>query len=376
MSDRYTEVTSQGWGSRLLGSFVAVLIGIVLLPVSVGVLYWNEGRAVEAIRALDRGAASIVEVNAATVDPQTDGKLVHLTGQLQAGTPARDSVFGVTADGLVRLSRVVEMYQWKEDTSSQSQQSVGGTKTTETTYSYTHVWSADPISSSNFKVQDSHRNPPMPLRSATFNGDTKLGAYRVEPSVLDKLDAFAPLAAQAPPPAGYVPEADGYYRGHDPNAPAVGDVRVHFLGMPAQTVSVAAAQSGGGLTAYRDANGYSIAVARTGVASAEALFQQEKQTEAKLTWIFRGVGFAVMLIGLLCLSAPLSTLFAVIPFLGSLVGGGAFLLALTFSIPLTLITIAVAWIAHRPLIGGGLLAAAVLLFFLLRMLHPKRVVRA
>ena len=124
MSDQFTQVTTEGWGSRLAGSFVAVLIGLLLVPVSVGLLYWNEGRAVQAIRALDRGAAMIVEVNAAAIDPQAEGKLVHTTGLMQPATPARDPEFGVTADGLLRLMRNVEMYQWQEDSSSQSQQSL------------------------------------------------------------------------------------------------------------------------------------------------------------------------------------------------------------------------------------------------------------
>lgn len=376
MSDRFTEVTTQGWGSRLVGSFVALLFGLVLLPVGIGLLYWNEGRAVDAIRALDRAAAAIVEANAGEADPRTDGKLVHVTGVLEAATPARDPALRVSGEGLLRLARTVEMYQWKEETSSQTHEAVGGTKTTETTYTYRRVWSAEPISSNNFKVQADHRNPPMDLRSQTFDGEAKLGAYRVEPPVLDKLDGFTPVAVTVPPPPGFHAAAGGFYRGQDPDVPAIGDERVSFGGVPAQTVSIAAAQSGGRLTAYRDANGYTIAVAKPGVASAAALFQQEKQAEGQLTWILRGVGFVVQLIGFICLTRPLTMLFAVLPFLESLVGAGAFLVALTLAIPVTLITIAIAWIVHRPLIGGALLAAALVALVLLRLMHRGRAVRA
>src|ERR1700692_4267024 len=123
-SDNFTETTTEGWGSRLGGSLVAALIGLLLVPAAVVLLYWNEGRAVDAIRALNRGAASVGEVNAATMDPGTDGRLVHVSGMLQPTTPAKDPVFGVTGDGLVRLSRTVEMYQWEEETSTKSQQNV------------------------------------------------------------------------------------------------------------------------------------------------------------------------------------------------------------------------------------------------------------
>ena len=40
-----------------------------------------------------------------------------------------------------------------------------------------------------------------------------------------------------------------------------------------------------------------------------------------------------------------------------------------------LATIAVAWIVHRPLIGGLLLVGAVAAMFLLRQLHPRRPAR-
>ena len=374
MSDRFTEVTTEGWGQRLGGSLVAALISLILVPASIVLLYWNEGRAVDALRALSRGAAAIVEVSATAVDPQGDGKLVHVTGTMQPTTPARDPVFGVAGDGLLRLSRTVEMYQWKEETSSQSQQSAGGSKTTETTYTYQHVWSAQPIASGQFKVPANHQNPPMTLRSATFDGGgVKLGAYGVDPSLLGKVANFAPFPAQSAPPAGYQAAGDGFYRGQNQNDPAVGDLRVSFSAIAAQTISVAAAQAGGVLTAYRDPDGYTIALAEPGVVPAAALFHDEQRSEGQLTWILRGVGFVAMLIGFVCLTRPLTMLFAFLPFLESLVGAGAFLAALTLAVPITLVTIALAWIAHRPLIGGGLLAGAVVALVLLRQLHPRRV---
>jgi len=376
MSDQYTEVTTQGWLQRLGGSFVAALIGLILVPASVVLLYWNEGRAVDAIRALNSGAASIMEVDAASVDPQANGKLVHASGTMQPTTSARDPVFGVTGDGLLRLSRTVEMYQWKEETSSQSQQSVGGSKTTETTYTYRRVWSEQPIVSTQFKVRDGHQNPAMQVRSATFDaGEVKLGAYKVDPSLLNKVTIFTPLQVQSAPPAGYQAAGDGFYRGQDPGQPAIGDVRVSFAGIPAQTVSIAGAQSNGVLTAYRDANGYTIALAEPDVVTAAGLFRDEQKSEGRLTWILRGVGFITMLIGFVCVMRPLTMVFTVIPFLESLVGAGAFLVALTLAVPITLATIAVAWIVHRPLIGGLLLVGAVAAMFLLRQLHPRRPAR-
>ena len=216
----------------------------------------------------------------------------------------------------------------------------------------------------------------MQMHAATFDGgEVKLGAYRVDPSVLNKVSAFAPLQVQSAPPAGYQATAEGFYHGQDPNQPVIGDLRVNFTGVPAQTVSVAAAEAGGVLTAYRDVNGYTIALAEPGAVTAAGLFHDEQKSENTFTWILRGVGFVLMLIGFVCITGPLTMLAAVIPLLEAVVGAGAFLVAFTLTVPITLLTIAVAWIAHRPLIGGGLIVAAVAALLLLRQLHPRRPAR-
>lgn len=61
---------------------------------------------------------------------------------------------------------------------------------------------------------------------------------------------------------------------------------------------------------------------------------------------------------------PLSVFGDVIPFLGSLIGGGIAVVAGRVSAALTLITIGIAWIAVRPMIGVPLLVVATVLIFL------------
>jgi hypothetical protein len=216
-SDSFTETTTEGWGSRLGNSLGAAVLGLILVPAAIWLLWFNEGRAVDAIRALNRGAGSVIEVSASPVDPAGNGKLVHVTGTLAPTTPAKDPVFGVTGDGLVRLTRTVEAYQWKEETSTKTTQNVGGSKTTEKTYNYVKEWSSQPIDSSHFKVPANHQNPPMPQKSATFDGGTvKIGALQVDPSVLDKINVFKPVRAESSPPSGYQASGDGFYQGPRP----------------------------------------------------------------------------------------------------------------------------------------------------------------
>jgi hypothetical protein len=62
---------------------------------------------------------------------------------------------------------------------------------------------------------------------------------------------------------------------------------------------------------------------------------------------------------------------SVLPFLGGIAEAGIFIVALSLSLPLTLFTIAAAWIAHRPIIGALLLVAGAALFWLMHRLHRK-----
>jgi hypothetical protein len=371
--DSVTETSSTGIFSRIGQSLVGALIGLLLLPGSVILLYWNEGRAVLASTGLAQGQKQLVEADAGTPDPAHEGRLLHLSGPLSAAQPAQDSLFGLQGAGQVVLRRQVEMYQWQESKSSHSSTAmVGGTKTTTTTYDYRQEWSERPIDSAQFHVPGGHENPEMPLRSETsYSPQPKLGAYGVDRDLLQHLDGFSPVAANAAP-EGYRLESGALYHGADSASPRIGDLRVRFSGVAPQRVSAVAEQSSGSLTPFHTASGYTIAMIRAGTVDGAAMFQQSRAEESRLTWILRGVGFVVMMFGLMLALRPLSVLGSVLPFLGGLIEAGAFFFSLALAMPLTLVVIALAWVAHRPLLGGALLAAAAVLLFLGWRHRPRR----
>jgi hypothetical protein len=89
--DSFTETTTTSWGGRIGQSIIGVFIGILLIPTAIVLLYWNEGRAVEAISAPHQGLRQVVEATPDIILAANDGTLVHLTGQISTATPARDS---------------------------------------------------------------------------------------------------------------------------------------------------------------------------------------------------------------------------------------------------------------------------------------------
>ena len=370
-SDTVTETTSQNIFSRIAGAFVGAAFGLVLFLVAIGLLVWNESRAVDAVRGLGQAAREVVEASPGQIVSAQDGHLVHLTGPLVAHGALSDPEMGVTRDGLVHLRRTVEMFQWEQHEETHSQSSVGGTKTTQTTYTYTKKWADHPVDSSNFK--GNHVNPEMPIQSQVFTSqDVTMADRKLAPKLLDEMDAYTAIAAPADAPDGYRREGARFYKGANPDAPSIGDVRVSFGGVPAQPVSVVAGQSGPLLTPFKTKSGYKVGLVAPGDVDADDMVAQKRSSEKTLTWILRGVGFLCFFIALLLLGSPLGVLADVLPFLGTLVSGGIFFFALVFAIPLTLVTIALSWVAVRPLLGVGLLVAAALVVFAWHRLRPRK----
>ena len=102
-----------------------------------------------------------------------------------------------------------------------------------------------------------------------------------------------------------------------------------------------------------------VLLAQVGTLSAEAMFKQAEEENANITWIIRGVGFVVIWIGFGMMLSPLVTVADVVPFIGSIVGAGAFLASLVCAIPVWMVTVAVAWVVYRPLIGALLLIVGI-----------------
>jgi hypothetical protein len=141
-----------------------------LFIVAFPLLWSNEGNAVRTYKTLKEGGGAVVSVSAESVDPQNSGKLVHITGRAHTDAVLKDPVFGVSAAAL-KLRRVAAMYQWKEDSESQTKNKVGGGSETVTTYKYGKVWSEKWIDSSNFKEQAGHQNPAaLPYESQQLVG--------------------------------------------------------------------------------------------------------------------------------------------------------------------------------------------------------------
>lgn len=371
-SNSYTEVTSQSWFSRIGNAFKGILVGLILVGIAFALLFWNEGRAVKRYKTLQEGGSAVISVAADTVDPGNQGKLVHLTGKADTKEILSDPDFGVSSQA-IKLERVAEMYQWREESKSEEKKKLGGTTETTTTYSYSKVWSKDLINSGGFKVPEGHQNPgQMPYSSREqVAGTVTVGAFALSPSLVARMHNYTPLALGSdytlPPSMVMEGTISGgtIYLGGDPEAPRIGTTRVSFQEVLPMEISLVAGQINSTFEPYQTKAGGTIELLESGTISAEAMFQQAQKSNTILTWALRVGGLFLMFIGLQLILGPLSVLADVVPLFGSIVGVGTGLIAGLLAAVLSLCTIAVAWIVYRPLIGIILLVVAGAVGFLL-----------
>ena len=267
-----------------------------------------------------------------------------------------------------RLRRTVEMYQWVEHRETRTSSNTGGSQTRTTRIRYERAWRAEAVDSSQFDQPRDHANPPLPTRSHTFDARAvTVGVRSLTPSLITQIEGFRPLPVQpAQSPAlaalGRPVRAheSGLYVGADPVSPVIGDLRVRWEVAPAAPVTVLAAQQGNTFADWRTPSGRTLEQnLEMGAVSAAQMFTNLETGNVVLTWVLRFVGWLLMFAGISMVTRPLVVVADVLPFLGSLVGAGSGLFAFLVSAPLSLLTVAMGWIAYRPLLGAGLLALGV-----------------
>ncbi len=366
------KVEYSSYGSRLMQSIKGVLAGVVFFVASFVLLFWNEGRAVRTAKGLEEGRKACVEAALERLDPATDGKLVHVSGPAATEAVLRDPQFGVALNAL-RLERTVKMFQWVESERTRKEKQLGGGEKTITTYTYAKAWDDTWHDPSEFYEKQSPPNPRMPFSSKSWNADrVTLGVYTLPAGMVQTLRADEELPMSEDPAVAQARPCrvvDGsYFLGGDPGDPQIGDLQVSYRVLKPSTVSLLARRQGVTFEPYVTAEGTTISVIETGTHSAAGLFDQEVRANTILTWGLRLGGFLAMALGIGLVLKPVATLGDVVPIIGTVLGAGIGMVAFLAALVLTCVTIGLAWLAYRPLLGGSLLgiAAAVLVVGILR----------
>lgn len=380
-SGEFSETTSRSWFQRIGDSIKGMLFGFLLVIVSGGMLFWNEGRAAKTAAALTEGAGVVQSVPNNAVSPANNGKLIHVSGDTSATSPATDNEIGFSQKGL-KLSRKVEMFQWKEIKESKTRDKLGGGQETVTTYRYTKDWSDRAIDSSRFRRSNGHQNPSFPsTRSRSFPvTDAKLGAFRLDPALIsglgdgERVDVPDSLKDAVVNKFGDKAKVQSgtIYVGNNPSSASVGDIRITYSLLPLQPISVVAKQTNGGFSPYTASNGRSILLSTTGTKDAAAMFKSAQDANTMLTWGLRMLGIVLMFAGFSMILGPISVFASVIPLLGNIAGFGTSLIAMLATAITAPVIIAIAWFFYRPLVSIIVLAVGVAIFVGIKYLGKQR----
>jgi Ca2+/Na+ antiporter len=311
----------------LLGLFFMIL-GLAII---VGYqIYWAR------IIAPERNSLAVaISVVSDKVDPQKEGKLIHLTGPLAGAENLSDPEFGVTVNAL-RLRRHVWMYQWQQDArrpnsySYDTEDSHGNTPThlKTQTYHYSKIWSEQIIDSRLFRRDSAaisvsgtslqingailkHDNPPtkaIPDRAVAAPNIT-LGVFAVAPELVEQIDDFHPVPvteanlAAIPAPLRSRAKLLGneIYFGTNADQPAVGDLKIKFESAPPAIASVIARQNGSNVSPYPSAHGGTVAPLRIGSYSTSEMAAQFAKAESQTRTLVWVIGCVPTLLGMLLL---------------------------------------------------------------------------
>ena len=375
--DTVTEVSSENIFTRLKNAIVGVFFGILFIIGGIVCLFWNEGRAVKTATGLNEGKGKVILVSNNKIDPENQNKLIHLTGLLTTTDTLNDAPYKIKTKAL-KLNRIVETYQFKENSKSESKEKIGGTKTTTTTYSYEKIWSKEIIKSDNFKEQANHKNI-IKFNIASQEKTSKnvnLGVFNLSTNLIAIISGFEkmPITTFDTIANKQTTLNDGviYMGSKNIVNPEIGDVRISFEIINPKEVSIIAAQVNNKLDTYTTKNGSNILMLSNGNVAATQMFKEAIEGNTILTWVLRLVGFIMLFIGFKLILSPIATVGSVLPLFGNILSFGTGIISFVLAAAIALIIIAIAWFIFRPILSIILIAAAIGIFFGVKYLKKKK----
>ncbi|KAK9879753.1 hypothetical protein WA026_006816 [Henosepilachna vigintioctopunctata] len=348
-------------------SWLTSCIGIILFCSGIWVLTSNEGRAVHHAHSLDEAHNSVFSLNPYTnLQREYDGHLIHISGPLIVEEPLTEPEYGISIQS-VKLRRRVQMYQWVEERKPRDDLARNNPDIAD--YYYVTEWRDKLVDSSSFYIRHGHQNPSKkPLETHIYVAPfVRIGQIILGNHIKEKFTNYVEVASDGTPDNKNIKFHLGiYYHCENIWEPEVGNIRIQFYyaGMSGDPITIIAKLKDGVLVPYVTSKGQEIALVGHGLLSVHEMFAFE-YSEAKIqTWKMRAFGMFIIYASTVCLGRLLRIGFNQVPmlhnnFLQDPTASSNFIISLSVS----LFVISFAWIAYRPMLGAGLLLAAISPFF-------------
>ncbi|MFK7913253.1 MAG: TMEM43 family protein [Pseudomonadales bacterium] len=288
------------------------------------------------------------------------GKLIHVKGTADTRERLRDELFGID-ERAIRLVRKVEMFQWVERESGRHTRGV-------TSYSYRMKWDTGRNDHREFSSPaHRHKNPDLRFKyQSQLASRVNVGGYflnrHLKRSIRSReyVDWTEARLNALPLEVRQHAFIDGQFlywseQGiPDPESPQLGDHRVRiYVVRPSQVSLIATPQYAAPeqLVPYMTSNGEEVEGLLVGNHTAAEVFERMHFQNVFSAWLFRFAGFLLGFLGCLMILDVLIPDSVPIPVIGKMLGVMGGLVALLLAIALTAVTIALAWIAVRPMLA-------------------------
>lgn len=359
------------WG-KYRGTLRGFFLGLLIFALSFPLLLWNESSTI--LNVVDARIDDVVSLPNTVVQPNMDGRLVHLSGDLSPVSTVVDPQFGISL-AVVKLQRQVETYQWIETRAEQ-----GGNPT------YAKAWLDELVDSSTFLKPEQHRNPAK-LRFEDWESSTapgRLGVFDVPYDLLDRFNPFQPVELNPDHLKTLSEEYRKESRLHEgllyfsktPGKPQVGETRLRYVAVQGGPVSLIGRQSGSTFGPYYTQSGYRVYRLRPGTHAATAMYAEAAPAgllsfSTFLTWTIRLFAWGMMALGMTIMLERAGPTAETLPVLRDLLAPGPILFVVAISSSLMLLTVAFAWMNYSWL-RAGLLATLALAVFIFLHRHGRQ----
>ncbi|CAO1442897.1 unnamed protein product [Diamesa hyperborea] len=299
-------------------AWLTATIGIILSIVGSAVLYLNEGRAYKVNIALTEALKETIsiipdyyqrDVSAKSVN--YEGKLIHVVNLLSVGEPLTDHVYNIQVQA-VKLKKIVEMYQWHED--STENKLITADEQSTRNYFYFKEWSGKPIDSRSFYLPG-HTNPKtFPAQTQTLVAEHAfLGNFELSEDVKDLIKTFIDITSDTRPDDSYIKMHSGiYYHTDDLFDLKVGDIRIkfQFAGLEGDYYTIVGRLQQGKIVPFVSRLNKKVLLLAKGELTMEEIFKQEHHSVRLKTWTVRGFGFLMIFVAVTCTANLLQHIFA------------------------------------------------------------------
>ena len=344
----YTETITKSYGSKIMESLKWILIGLLMFLASFVVLWTNEWTV-----DMSKIAKTSIEVEANKINSENNEKFISTTWEINSEEQIWDNLY-LKNGNYIFVSRKVEMYSWKEKSTSSTDKNLWGSETTTTKYDYYKEWTENPEKSIDFKQSQWHNNPEKKISSSDNKVfTTQVWEFNIKTSNLSltaktklQLNEENTVIKNTWTGSAKLNNWMIYEWFWTSLNPQVWDIRISYTVLKKwENVTVMGKQNNKEIISYSDKDWNKLFRVFYGT-RADAISILKTEYLFKL-WAFRALWFFLMFMWLSLVLAPIWVFLDIIPVAGSITKFITWAIAFVIALVLSIITILISMIFHN-----------------------------